>query len=180
MIHFELSAGISAGAGNALSAARRVANSVSSTIRSALKIHSPSRVMMSIGGFVSEGLAKGILSAGKLVDKASSKLAVLATPQLNAFTAPQMELAGVTRNITDVYAGQGDYDWDDTQRVSIDSSEIDAMDASLSRPVIIKNKQITPEINLTIEGKDAEDIDTDEIIRRIEEIIIDANNDDLG
>ena len=175
-----LSSGISAGAGGALSAARRVANSVSSTIRSALKIHSPSRVMMSIGGFVSEGLAKGILSAGKLVDKASSKLAVLATPQLNAFTAPQMELAGVTRNITDVYAGQGDYDWDDTQRVSIDSSEIDAMDASLSRPVIIKNKQITPEINLTIEGKDAEDIDTDEIIRRIEEIIIDANNDDLG
>ena len=136
--------------------------------------------MMTIGEFVSEGLAKGILSAGKLVDKASSKLAELATPQLNAFTAPQMELAGVTRNITDVYAGQGDYDWDDAQRVSIDSSEIDAMDASLSRPVIIKNKQITPEINLTIEGKDAEDIDTDEIIRRLEEIIIDANDDDLG
>lgn len=193
-----LSAGISAGAGSALSAARRVANSVSSTIRSALKIHSPSRVMIAIGEFVSEGLAKGILSAGKLVDKASSKLAELATPQLdkitgpkvrmgevltsslNAFTAPQMELAGVTRNITDVYAGQGDYDWEDAQRVSIDSSEIDAMDASLSRPVIIKNKQITPEINLTIEGKDAEDIDTDEIIRRIEEIIIDANDDDLG
>ena len=175
-----LSSGISAGAGGALSAARRVANSVSSTIRSALKIHSPSRVMIAIGEFVSEGLANGILSAGKLVDKASSKLAELATPQLNAFTAPQMELAGVTRNITDVYAGQGDYDWDDTQRVSIDSSEIDAMDASLSRPVIIKNKQITPEINLTIEGKDAEDIDTDEIIRRIEEIIIDANDDDLG
>lgn len=175
-----LTSGISSGASRAIAAARSVANSVSSTIRSALKIHSPSRVMMSIGEFVSEGLAKGILSAGKLVDKASSKLAVLATPQLNAFTAPQMELAGVTRNITDVYAGQGDYDWDDTQRVSIDSSEIDAMDASLSRPVIIKNKQITPEINLTIEGKDAEDIDTDEIIRRIEEIIIDANNDDLG
>jgi len=193
-----LSSGISAGAGGALSAARRVANSVSSTIRSALKIHSPSRVMIAIGEFVSEGLAKGITSAGKLVDKASTKLADLAVPRmddipgpsvrvgevltsgLNAFTAPQMELAGVTRNITDVYAGQGDYDWDDTQRVSIDSSEIDAMDASLSRPVIIKNKQITPEINLTIEGKDAEDIDTDEIIRRIEEIIIDANNDDLG
>ena len=193
-----LSAGISAGAGNALSAARRVANSVSSTIRSALKIHSPSRVMMAIGEFVSQGLAKGITSASRLVDKASTKLAELATPQLdeitgpkvrmgevltsslNAFTAPQMELAGVTRNITDVYAGQGDYDWEDAQRVSIDSSEIDAMDASLSRPVIIKNKQITPEINLTIEGKDAEDIDTDEIIRRIEEIIIDANDDDLG
>lgn len=193
-----LSSGISAGAGGALSAARRVANSVSSTIRSALKIHSPSRVMIAIGEFVSEGLAKGITSAGKLVDKASSKLAELATPQLdeitgpkvrmgevltsglNAFTTPQMELAGVTRNVTDVYAGQGDYDWDDAQRVSIDSSEIDAMDTSLSRPVIIKNKQIMPEINLTIEGKDAEDIDTDEIIRRIEEIIIDANNDDLG
>ena len=193
-----LSAGISAGAGNALSAARRVANSVSSTIRSALKIHSPSRVMMAIGEFVSQGLAKGITSASRLVDKASTKLAELATPQLdeitgpkvrmgevltsslNAFTAPQMELAGVTRNITDVYAGQGDYDWDDTRTVSIDSDEIDKMNASLSRPVIIKNKQITPEINLTIEGKDAEDIDTDEIIRRIEEIIIDANDDDLG
>ena len=86
----------------------------------------------------------------------------------------------MTRNITDVYAGQGDYDWDDTRTVSIDSDEIDKMNASLSRPVIIKNKQITPEINLTIEGKDAEDIDTDEIIRRIEEIIIDANDDDLG
>lgn len=175
-----LSSGISAGAGGALSAARRVANSVSNTIRSALKIHSPSRVMIAIGEFVSEGLAKGILSAGKLVDKASTKLAELATPRLDAFSAPQMELAGVTRSVTDVYAGQDSYAWDGAQRVSIDSSEIDAMDASLSRPVIIKNKQITPEINLTIEGKDAEDIDIDEILRRIEEAIIDANNDDLG
>ena len=193
-----LSSGISAGAGGALSAARRVANSVSSTIRSALKIHSPSRVMMAIGRYVSEGLANGITSASKLVDKASTKLADLAVPRMDDISGPsvrlgevlmpnfnelamsRLELAGATRNITDVYAGQGDYDWDDAQRVSIDSSEIDAMDASLSRPVIIKNKQITPEINLTIEGKDAEDIDTDEIIRRIEEIIIDANDDDLG
>lgn len=193
-----LSAGISAGAGNALSAARRVANSVSSTIRSALKIHSPSRVMIAIGEFVSEGLANGITSASKLVDKASTKLADLAVPRmdeitgpkvrmgevltsgLNAFTAPQMELAGVTRNITDVYAGQGDYDWDDTRTVSIDSDEIDKMDASLSQPIVVKNRQVAPVITLNIEGKDAENLDEDEIIRRIEEIIIDASDDDLG
>lgn len=189
-----LSAGISAGAGNALSAARRVANSVSSTIRNALQIHSPSRVMIAIGQFVSEGLAKGILVAGKLVDKASTKLAELATPQLdeiagpkvrmgevlNAFTNPQMELAGVTRTVTDVYAGQGNYDWDDTRSVTIDSDEIDKMNASLSQPIVVKNRQVAPVITLNIEGKDAENIDEEKIIKRLEEIILEANDEDLG
>lgn len=175
-----LSSGISSGAGRAIAAARSVANSVSSTIRTALKIHSPSRVMIAIGEFVSEGLANGITSASKLVDKASTKLADLAVPRLDAFTAPQMELAGVTRSVTDVYAGQGDYDWDDARTVTVDSDDIDKMNASLSQPIIVKNRQVAPVINLNIEGKDAEDIDTDEIIRRLEDIIIDANNDDLG
>src|SRR5699024_10924741 len=70
-----LAIGIQSGASSAIAAAQSVANKVTSTIQSALKIHSPSRVMMAVGGFVSAGLAKGITAAQNLVSNASSRLA---------------------------------------------------------------------------------------------------------
>lgn len=58
---YGLAAGINAGAGAALSAARNLANQVSATMKSSLKIHSPSRLMRDeIGRFIPQGLALGI------------------------------------------------------------------------------------------------------------------------
>lgn len=66
--------GINQGGEQAIENANRIANDVANTMRSALDIHSPSRVMMKIGGFVGEGLAIGMEKSAKLVGKASTLL----------------------------------------------------------------------------------------------------------
>lgn len=66
--------GINQGGEHAIENANRIANDVANTMRSALDIHSPSRVMMKIGGFVGEGLAIGMEKSAKLVGKASTLL----------------------------------------------------------------------------------------------------------
>lgn len=76
-----LANGIEAGASAAISAATSVANQVSAAVKSAMDIHSPSRVMAKLGVFVSEGLAVGIMKASSLVENASAFLADLATPE---------------------------------------------------------------------------------------------------
>src|SRR5699024_11703913 len=52
--------GMNSRRGSVMSTARGIANSVSSTMRRALKIKSPSRITMAIGEFVGQGLAKGL------------------------------------------------------------------------------------------------------------------------
>ncbi|MGG3210941.1 tape measure protein [Geobacillus stearothermophilus] len=68
--------------------AKEIANVVSKTIKDALKIKSPSRVMMEVGNFISEGLAIGMNSQSNLVEKASNNLAnkVLAIPNTLSFS----------------------------------------------------------------------------------------------
>lgn len=66
--------GINQGGETAISNANRIANDVADTMRKALDIHSPSRVMMKIGGFVGEGLAIGMEKSAKMVNKASNLL----------------------------------------------------------------------------------------------------------
>ena len=80
-----LRSGLNAGSGSVISTARGIANRVSSTIKSALKVKSPSRVMMEIGNNVGEGLAIGMEKTARLVDSASSMLATSATPQIAGF-----------------------------------------------------------------------------------------------
>src|SRR5699024_990912 len=85
-----LTAGIMGGAGSAIAAARSIANSVSATIRSAMKIHSPSRVMMVIGEFISEGLGVGMLDMVNYLVKSASQVAGSVTEALTP-QAPSLE-----------------------------------------------------------------------------------------
>ena len=55
-----LGQGIRDGANRATESAANLANGVTDTVRGWLDIHSPSRVFATIGGFVSQGMAKGI------------------------------------------------------------------------------------------------------------------------
>ncbi|MGM0220062.1 tape measure protein [Enterococcus sp. AZ126] len=66
--------GINQAGETAISNANRIANGVADTMRKALDIHSPSRVMMKIGGFVGEGLAIGMQKSAKMVNQASGAL----------------------------------------------------------------------------------------------------------
>ncbi len=66
--------GLSAMTPELMSQAKAIADSISKTIKSALKIKSPSRVMMEIGGFISEGLALGVTDNMHLVEGASASL----------------------------------------------------------------------------------------------------------
>lgn len=59
----------------ALNVARDMANSVANTVKSALNIQSPSRVMRELGGYVGEGLALGIKDKQKDVQKQAEALA---------------------------------------------------------------------------------------------------------
>ena len=72
--------GINDGAPSARSAALRLANSISSTINNALKIHSPSDVTWDSGEYVTEGLAGGMLDKIKAVKNAASRIAAAAVP----------------------------------------------------------------------------------------------------
>ncbi len=84
-----LNAGLNAGRGRVLSTARGIANSVASTMRSALKIHSPSRVMKDdVGRWVPEGLAEGIESNTDSVFNALDKM----TGGMMKMTSPEVAL----------------------------------------------------------------------------------------
>lgn len=67
--------GIKGAIGSAVSAAADVGRSVISGIKSTLKISSPSREMIRIGRFVTQGLVDGLLGTAKQVKAASNKLA---------------------------------------------------------------------------------------------------------
>lgn len=72
--------GILAMAGWLMDKARSIANSIKNTIKSALDIHSPSRVMKDIGGNIGEGLAIGIDKSLGMVKKATAGLANATLP----------------------------------------------------------------------------------------------------
>lgn len=62
--------GLASTRGSIMGLASSIAASVSSRIRSALNIHSPSRVMMDLGSYAGEGLAVGLDKSRKYVNKA--------------------------------------------------------------------------------------------------------------
>lgn len=176
-----LSAGINAGSGRAISAARSVANRVTSTISSALKIQSPSLVMMALGAFVAIGLANGILSAEKAVENASADLAMAAQP--TDFTGPSIQLAtavGVTREVDEVINRANESDYSGTRTVQVDDRDISRMHASLNKPVNISVKQTSPQVTLNIETQPGQEVDVDDIIKKLEEEIIRLSNEDLS
>lgn len=70
-----LNAGLSNGAGSVLSTANSIAERVKATIKSALDIHSPSRVMRDeVGRFIPQGIAVGIDADAGVVKKSMLRL----------------------------------------------------------------------------------------------------------
>lgn len=126
-----LNAGLHAGSGRVMSTARNLANRVAATMRSALKIHSPSRLMRDdIGKMIPEGIAVGIEAnessvfnalkntANKMVDFARPEQAIggLAFAGGGAGGGSDVlnnnNTANSTSNITINYHGSGDVEED--------------------------------------------------------------------
>lgn len=85
--------GLSARQSAIMAKARSIANSVSSTMKKALGIASPSRVMRQVGHFTAEGMVLGLQDMKGEVERASSALAQSAV----SVTAVQGEISGVRR-----------------------------------------------------------------------------------
>jgi len=101
-----LTSGIMSGAGSAIAAARSIANRVTATIRSAMKIHSPSRVMMEIGEFISEGLGVGMLDMINYLVKSASQVADSVTEAMTP-QAPNLDfINGFKREYATAVANQ--------------------------------------------------------------------------
>lgn len=81
-----LNAGLNAGKGKVLSTARTIANQVSATMKKALEIHSPSRVMRDdVGKWIPLGLAEGIRDYSHIIKKemeAMTNKMIIATPEM--------------------------------------------------------------------------------------------------
>lgn len=178
-----LAAGIQAGAGSAIAAAQSVASRVTSTIQSALKIHSPSRVMMAIGEFVSIGLAKGILSAQSLVEKASNKLAgaaVISTPNQVPIETALVRQIQEQVIPADYSRLSQDLAYEGTSNVKLDDSEIEKIKASSNQVIVVKHKQVVPQVTIHVDNKDGEPIDTDALLQEFEDKIIELIDSDLS
>lgn len=68
--------------------AQRIADKVRSTIQSALRISSPSKVMEEIGGYVGEGLARGMDSSLSRVEQSSFRMAGVTLPSIGEIAPP--------------------------------------------------------------------------------------------
>lgn len=77
-----LISGLSSMVGSLMAKAKSIANSVVNTIRSALRIGSPSKVMIDFGVNVVKGLAMGIEKTKDLVEEAAGALADITVQQL--------------------------------------------------------------------------------------------------
>lgn len=88
--------GLNAGSGGVMATARSIANRVASTVRAALRVQSPSRVLMEIGKWTSIGLAEGIEDYAYLVDKASDMLAESAIPDVKNIDMSYATPDGIT------------------------------------------------------------------------------------
>ena len=94
-----LARGIGNAVGSVISKAKQVAGQVVGAVKKAFGIHSPSRVMMALGNFVGQGLAKGIYGTLGLVSNMADKLSQAATP-----ATPNI---GATPSITPTVATMG-------------------------------------------------------------------------
>lgn len=155
-----LTAGLASGAGAAIAQARSIANQIASTIQGALKIHSPSRVMMQIGDFVGQGLAKGIEGTKRMVQLSSSKLADQVKPKPLGGEGPDFDPGDMGYTMT----------LDDRNK----------MQASGTQAVYVNQKQVTPQVTLNVTNNSGEPIDTDALVAKIEDAIIAAAESDLS
>lgn len=95
--------GIAGKYGTVMSAVNRIVNAAISRIRSALSIHSPSKVSFELGGFFGEGFADGIYASIRRTEESVNALSAGAQTALSVQTAePAQEsmagLAGMMRS----------------------------------------------------------------------------------
>ena len=100
-----LNAGLNAGRNRVMNTARNIANQVASTMRSALRIHSPSRVMRDdIGLEIPAGIAVGIKDNAKSIfnelDKLTSGIMRFGTPELALGTGRMAVASATTQSAT--------------------------------------------------------------------------------
>lgn len=81
--------GISSQSGTVMAAVNRVVNAAVSRIRSALQIHSPSRVSFEIGGYFGEGFADGIRASIRMAEEGAAAISGAAASALSAPAAVQ-------------------------------------------------------------------------------------------
>ena len=109
-----LANGINSGASAAISAANRLANSIESTMRSALQVHSPSRVTTKIGEYTGIGAAEGLLNMIPQVERASKKMAAAMIPGTISEFASRINESQGGRYVVDARQAGGagiDYDY---------------------------------------------------------------------
>ena len=94
-----LNNGLVSARGSVMNTANSIANDVANTMRKALDIHSPSRVMQAIGNFVGEGLAIGMEDSTKLVGRASESLAQASMVSPSSFASDSIDGRGLTLNL---------------------------------------------------------------------------------
>ena len=85
--------GIASAGAAAVAQARSIANQVASAVNSALKIHSPSRVLMKSGHFAGEGLAEGLQQEQQNVAQAASRSLAAPILQLRRHADRQLRSA---------------------------------------------------------------------------------------
>lgn len=90
-----LRSGLNSGASSVIATANRIANQVSATIKSALKIHSPSRVLKKLGVYTVQGFEVGMVSMVDRVSKTSDMLADAAKPDLSQVSLSYATPSGV-------------------------------------------------------------------------------------
>ncbi|MCW6682078.1 tape measure protein [Aerococcaceae bacterium NML160702] len=75
--------GLAGTAGSIYSLAASIAHNAAATIRSALRIKSPSRVMMEIGAFVGQGLEYGMASKIGAIQRVANRMAEASVPKID-------------------------------------------------------------------------------------------------
>jgi phage-related minor tail protein len=100
--------GIASMAGAVWKKAQEIADSVKNTIKKALRIQSPSKVMMELGEFTGEGMAKGLSNSLGQINAMSVKMANAAIPNVEL---PDIKGQSVVNNtpisVTLNYSGSG-------------------------------------------------------------------------
>lgn len=91
--------GLSSASNTIYSTANTIANNVANTIQKALDIHSPSRVMRTIGGFVGQGLALGMEDSEKYVIDASNTLAQASVINPSSIASDSIDGSGLSLNL---------------------------------------------------------------------------------
>jgi len=102
-----LISGLSSMQGQLIKKAQEIADSVSETIRSALKIHSPSRVMMQLGEYTGQGFAQGLGNAISDVRRQVSEMAAAVSGAGGTLAGPTMQIAAVGQTGADVFNFDG-------------------------------------------------------------------------